>query len=109
MTPNEYQKLAMRTAGNNDLVTNGILGLNGESGELADLLKKHWFQGHKFNSDKIIEELGDVLWYCAILAEGLHTNLEYVMQMNIDKLKKRYPEGFSSERSINRDEYHEVI
>lgn len=109
MTPNEYQDLAMRTAGNDDLVTNGILGLNGEAGELADLLKKCLFQGHEFDYDKVIEELGDVLWYCAILAEGMCIDLEDVMKMNIDKLKKRYPEGFSSERSINRDEYYEVV
>ena len=107
MTGNEYQKLAMRTASDQtkeDLVTNGILGLNGESGELADLLKKHWFQGHKLDYDKLVDELGDVLWYCAILASGLEIGLEDAMEHNVDKLKKRYPDGFEVERSVNRVE-----
>jgi NTP pyrophosphatase (non-canonical NTP hydrolase) len=80
------------------------MGLNGEAGECIDLLKKHLFQGHKLDKDKLTEELGDVLWYCAELACGLSVTLEEVAQRNIEKLKKRYPEGFDAERSINREE-----
>jgi NTP pyrophosphatase (non-canonical NTP hydrolase) len=106
MNMNEYQKLAQRTA-NTKLpsakIENGILGLNGESGECADIVKKCLFQGHELDREKLIEELGDVLWYCAELAAGLGVGLEEVARRNIDKLRRRYPEGFDPERSVNRE------
>lgn len=105
MNINEYQELAMRTASSQskkDLILNGVLGLSGETGEVADHIKKHLFQGHDLDQDHLIEELGDICWYIAIMAEGLGIDLEAVMQRNIDKLKKRYPDGFDPERSINR-------
>ena len=89
-----------------DMMDNGVLGLCGEAGEVADLLKKARFQGHSFNRDKMLEELGDVQWYVALCCEALNVPLEEVMQKNIDKLKARYSgEGFSAEESVNRDEY----
>jgi len=105
LAANEYQKAALRTASTTDpkdLILNGALGLCGESGEVADVVKKHLFQGHELDRDKIIKELGDVCWYIAIMAEGLGVDLETVMQMNVDKLMKRYPEGFEAEKSIFR-------
>ena len=105
MKPNEYQKLSMKTANNLtkiELIENGVLGLCGESGEIADILKKYKFQGHKLDKIHMAKELGDVLWYAAILAEGLETDLETVMKDNIKKLEKRYPNGFEVEKSINR-------
>lgn len=111
MTLNEYQRLAQRTSSHqlpSSKIENGVLGLCGESGEVADLLKKHKHQGHEFNREKMIEELGDVLWYCAELAEGLGVTLEDVAKGNIAKLLKRYPEGFTSERSIRREEESHV-
>ncbi len=107
MTSNEYQKLAMRTAGTEDkerLLMNGALGICGEAGEVADLIKKTAFQGHNLDVEHLIEECGDCCWYLAILCEAVGTTLETVMTMNIDKLKRRYPDGFSTERSINREE-----
>ncbi len=107
MKINEYQQLALRTASTlskKDLVLNGALGLCGESGEVADIVKKNLFQGHDLDTSKIINELGDVCWYIAILAEGLGVDLETVMQCNVNKLKRRYPDGFSSENSVNRKE-----
>lgn len=108
MQANDYQKEALRTAarknGKNRLILNGVLGLNGEAGEVADVLKKHLFQGHELNIEELIEELGDVCWYVAILSEGLGVSLEEVMQRNIDKLKDRYPNGFDAQKSIYRDE-----
>lgn len=106
MQPNEYQQLAMRT--NNpdhtpvQMLTNAAMGLNGEAGEFADLLKKHLFQGHPLDSAKLQNELSDVLWYCALAATALNINLEDVMIYNINKLIKRYPEGFSTAASIAR-------
>ena len=107
MNMNEYQKLAQRTANTklpSDKIENGILGLSGESGECADIVKKCLFQGHELDREKLIEELGDVLWYCAELAAGLGVGLEEVAQRNIDKLRRRYPDGFDPERSVHRDD-----
>jgi NTP pyrophosphatase (non-canonical NTP hydrolase) len=104
---NEYQQLAQRTANTttqSDKIHNALLGLFGEGGELADQIKKTCYQGHELDAAHMIEELGDVLWYCAELACGLGVTLEEVAQRNIGKLKKRYPEGFDAERSINREE-----
>lgn len=106
MTPNDYQSLAQRTSNkslsNYDKIRNGCYGLCGESGECIDLLKKHEFQGHELNEEKLIDELGDVLWYIAQTAAGLGISMDDIAQRNVDKLKKRYPDGFSAERSINR-------
>lgn len=103
MNFNEYQKLALRTANKDkDLVLNAALGLTGESGEVADIIKKYLFQGHELDKEKIIDELGDILWYIAIMAEGLGVKMEVIPTYNIDKLKKRYPNGFEVKRSINR-------
>lgn len=108
MKMDDYQKLAQRTA-NPELTTlerlrNGCYGLNGEAGECIDILKKHEFQKHPLNETKLIDELGDVLWYIAETALALNTTLDEVAQKNIAKLRARYPEGFSSECSIQRKE-----
>ena len=105
MNFNEYQKLALRTASkqsDENTIMNGVLGLNGEAGEVADLVKKHLFQGHELDKDKFAYEIGDILWYCAVLAEGINYTLSMIADMNVDKLKKRYPNGFEAERSLNR-------
>ena len=111
MRMNEYQKLARRTSNTNgpelasyDKLINGVMGLCGEAGECIDVVKKMMFQQHELDTDKLIEELGDVLWYCAELASGLGISLEDVALINVEKLKKRYPEGFDAERSRNREE-----
>lgn len=106
MTINEYQALAMRTS-NKDLspdyhLLNGVLGLCGESGEVADMVKKNWMQGHDLDLDHVVKELGDVLWYVAETATAIGVDMETIMKMNIDKLKARYPDGFSSDRSQHR-------
>lgn len=108
MTINEYQKAALRTANNpkdiGALILNGVMGLCGESGECADLLKKSLFQGHEFDKAHMAKELGDVAWYLAISAYALGYELEDILQMNVDKLKKRYPDGFEAERSLHRED-----
>ena len=107
MTGNESQQKAMRTAAGlseMDLLINGVMGLNGEAGECIDLVKKHLFQGHTLNLEKLIDELSDVLWYVAITAQGIDVTLDEIMQHNIDKLLKRYPNGFEAKRSVNREE-----
>lgn len=106
MKINEYQELALRTANKTGdaLIVNGALGLCGESGEVADHIKKTFFQGHILDKAKIVEELGDVAWYIAVMAHAIDVDLETVLTNNIEKLKRRYPDGFSEERSVNRTE-----
>ena len=100
-TLNEYQDDAMRTAGRADLVC-AALGLAGESGEFADSVKKWKYHGHQLDYAHLIEEVGDVLWYCALAARELGVTLEDVANENVLKLQRRYPGGFSVERSVNR-------
>ena len=108
MTVNEYQKLAMTTLNpaldKKDVLINGVMGLCGEAGEVIDVVKKWLAQGHELNREKILAELGDVAWYLAEVAYALDTPLEDVLKGNIEKLKRRYPEGFEAEKSINRKE-----
>lgn len=106
MDLNEYQNKATRTA-NTDLpremqIATFALGLAGESGEVADLLKKHLGHGHPLDREKLVKELGDVLWYVAALADVYGIELGAVAETNLAKLRARYPDGFSSERSRNR-------
>lgn len=106
MTINEYQKLAMTTLNPElnpkDVLINGVMGLCGESGEAIDIVKKWLAQGHELDKEKLAKELGDIAWYLAETAYALDIPLEQILQGNIEKLKKRYPEGFDSSRSVNR-------
>ena len=109
MTINEYQTAALRTAQTDkltarELLLNSALGLCGESGEVADLLKKYHFQGHNLDLDHVAKELGDISWYLAVGAYAIGYDLETILQMNVDKLKARYPDGFSTDRSLHRAE-----
>ena len=108
MTINEYQQLAMRTLNpelsRKDVLINGVMGLCGEAGEAIDLVKKHLAQGHPLDREALLKELGDVAWYLAETAYALGSDLESVLAGNIEKLRRRYPEGFASEKSIDRTE-----
>jgi len=104
---NDYQKAALRTASEtapDRLILNGVMGLCGEAGECIDIVKKHMFQGHVLDRDKLIDEASDCLWYLAVLAEGLGVSLDFIAEHNIAKLKKRYPNGFEAAKSVNREE-----
>ena len=106
MTINEYQKLAMTTLNpelsQKDVLINGVMGLCGESGEAIDIVKKWLAQGHELDKEKLAKELGDIAWYLAEAATALDIPLEEIFQGNIEKLKKRYPEGFDREHSLVR-------
>lgn len=113
MTGNEYQRKAMRTATLKCRdMANAALGLAGEAGEVADEVKKCLYQGREWDPEKIIEELGDVLWYVALTADMLDVPLDFVMEYNLDKLQKRYPDGFpfpfeaSEKRGVRLAELH---
>lgn len=107
MTPNDYQQAALRTAPGDlppeRLLLNGLMGLNGEAGEAIDILKKHLFQGHELDTAHMAKELGDVAWYLAVSAYAIGYDLETITQMNVDKLKARYPDGFDTEHSLHRN------
>ena len=125
ITANDYQRAAMRTAWAKTedelsylvkslldsgavtqhqlLLLNGVLGLSGETGEVADHVKKAVFHGHDLDVDHLAEELGDVAWYLAVTAHAIGYDLGDIFQRNIDKLAKRYPDGFSKERSLHRE------
>ncbi len=113
----QYQEAALRTWNTNQdfggRVLNAVLGLSGESGEVADIVKKAIFHGHGFdpahcpgeedgNTHKIALELGDILYYISIMSHEMGYTLEDIAQMNIAKLTKRYPNGFSREASQAR-------
>lgn len=108
MTINEYQRLAMTTLNpeldRKDVLINGVMGLCGESGEAIDIVKKWLAQGHDLDRDKLAKELGDIAWYLAETATALELNLEDILEANIEKLRKRYPQGFDAQRSIHRQE-----
>lgn len=128
MQGNEYQKLAMRTNDKkstdrllnkiNDLeignrgedtpeielggVLNAALGLSGEVGELNDMLKKWIFHEKQLDAEHLKREIGDIYWYLALMCDSFEFNLDEIMQINVDKLKARYPEGFDTYRANHR-------
>ena len=106
LTANAYQKQAMATLnpalGKKDILINGVMGLCGEAGEAIDLVKKHLHQGHELDRQALKKELGDIAWYLAETAYALDLTLEDVLTANLEKLKARYPEGFDTERSVQR-------
>ena len=103
----EYQHDAMRTSRKNlspdDHLMNAMLGLAGETGECCDLVKKCYFQDGRDIREKLFDELGDVLWYVAEAATAMNWSLEDIAKHNIEKLKKRYPDGFDADKSLHRD------
>lgn len=132
MNANKYQKLAMRTNdgkasdrligkmqeydmkfsndhNDNECVDiggifNACLGLSGEVGEFNDMIKKWVFHEKDLDMEHAKKEADDILWYVAMLCESFGWNMNEIMQMNVDKLKARYPEGFDVERANNRAE-----
>jgi NTP pyrophosphatase (non-canonical NTP hydrolase) len=103
-----YQQLAARTLGRDrtheQQLANAALGLTGEAGETAELIKKHLFHATPLDRDAMVKELGDCLWYIAAFATVLDIQMAEIAERNIEKLRKRYPEGFDPERSRNREE-----
>ena len=106
MTINEYQKLAMRTLNlqldKKDVLINSVMGLCGESGEAIDIVKKWLAQGHELDKEHLAKELGDIAWYLAEAATALDLSMEEILKANIEKLERRYPEGFDTRRSVER-------
>lgn len=106
MNLDQYQHAAKRTL-NVDWtfdrqVANAALGLAGEAGEVADLLKKVLYHGHDLDRSKLADELGDVLWYLAAVASLHGLYLDDIAERNIAKLLVRFPNGFTQEDSVAR-------
>lgn len=104
MTLDEYQKANLRTYPRQDFsqLAYLALGLAGEAGEVADHVKKYIGHGHPLDAEKVKRELGDVLSYLAVIAKVLGAPLSEIAQINVDKLKARYPNGFTQDASLNR-------
>ena len=114
MKANEYQSLAARTlldhpgvvlTPEQSMFVWNAIGLAGEAGEVADYAKKVVFHGHTLEKQKIKKELGDVIWYICAVCRDMGFTLEDVMIANIEKLRERYPEGFTTDASKNRDDH----
>ena len=106
MTGSEYQKLAMRTCNledTDDMLYHAIFGLTSEAGEVSGIMQKY-FQGHYISTLALLKELGDCLWMISEACEALGFTLDDIMDINIEKLRKRYPNGFEAERSLHRAE-----
>ena len=105
MDMNEYQRLAARTINRNlfpfEQIDHALHGLCAEVGEIHGIYQKK-YQGHPIDGNHVMKELGDMLWFIAEYCTAQGLDLAEVAQMNIDKLKARYPEGFDSERSLHR-------
>lgn len=128
MTGKEYQELAMRTNDRKGTfrlqdciddntskdwtdkdksiggILNGCLGLSGEVGEFNDIIKKWIFHEKPLDEEHAKKELGDAFWYLAMICESFGWDMDEIMQMNVDKLKARYPEGFDIAKANNRKE-----
>lgn len=120
MNGKEYQELAMRTNDGNanyrlrqaqvdnikydvGSIFNACLGLSGEVGEFNDMIKKWVFHEKELDIEHLKKECGDILWYIAMICHSLNWNMDEIMQINIDKLKIRYPEGFDVIKANNRE------
>jgi NTP pyrophosphatase (non-canonical NTP hydrolase) len=106
LTPDDYVRLAMRSLKPDDnfhyQLNHALHGLASEVGEIADTIKKHIIYKQRFDIENMHEELGDLLWYIALMCFNNGFSLEEVMCCNIEKLKKRYPEKFTEEAAAAR-------
>lgn len=107
MNINEYQELAGRTINTkltaDQQMMHSLYGLSGELGEIHSLFQKV-YQGHKLDIEHLKKEIGDLLWFVAELCTSRGWDMDDIAQMNIDKLRARYPKGFDAEKSLNRAE-----
>ena len=107
LTMNEYQQLAQRTMSEEmtteEKTLHALHGIASEVGEIHGIFQKA-YQGHAVRDEELMKEVGDLLWFVAELCTARAWQVEDVARHNIDKLKRRYPDGFDPERSRNREE-----
>jgi len=99
--PNE---ILDHTGGHNMALMHAALGIAGEAGEVVDLIKKITINGRPTDMADIMEELGDLEFYLSMLRSQLHIDRQVVLQMNIEKLRKRYPNGYSDQAALRRED-----
>lgn len=107
-----YREEVLRTLSDtkndiHDCLLHASLGMCGESGEFIDIIKKHRYYNKELNKQDLIKELGDIRWYLEVACYALGVTMEEVQQMNVDKLRKRYPEGFTQAAAIERKDVSE--
>lgn len=101
-----YEKESERTLidkGHDMNLLHAAMGIGTEAGELLDAFKRKIFYGKELDVVNIKEEVGDIMWYVAILLRELDLDFEDILQLNIDKLKARFPEKFTEHHALNRD------
>lgn len=107
MNVNEYQKLAGRTINPDldlaEMEWHALHGMVGEIGEIHSIYQK-LYQGHDFDAEHLKKELGDLIWFISEYCTAREWDLNDICQMNIDKLKARFPDGFKEDNSLNRAE-----
>lgn len=79
------------------------MGIGTEAGELLDAFKRKIFYGKELDVVNVKEEIGDIMWYIAILLRELDLDFEDILQLNIDKLRARFPQKFTETHALNRD------
>jgi len=101
-----YQLVSARTLNLklsvDSVISEMVFGMNGEIGEVTEIMKKHLFQGHELNKEHLKEEIGDVMWYLVNLCTIYNIQFTDILDINNEKLNKRYPYGFTTNRSIRR-------
>lgn len=106
LTIEQYSQMSLRTVPEMNYrsdITNACMGIAGESGELVDMFKKILFHDKPMDKEKVVNEIGDVIFYINWLACTLGITWDEILTTNVVKLQARYPEGFSTEAANNRD------
>lgn len=101
LTPDQYDEFGSRLGSSHDQlkVLHSAMGISGEAGELMDAVKKHVLYNKPLDVENVKEELGDLLWYMALMLDQAGSSFEEVMEMNFEKLEKRYPSGFTEKHA----------
>lgn len=99
----DYQPVKDRIAALPPELMHAMLGITSEAGEVADQFKRHLIYGKELDEINLMEEIGDLFWYCAILSHHIDISFVTIMERNIAKLKARYPGKFTKDSAINRD------
>lgn len=117
MDADEYQKLALRTEStptfcndfqfDDDLqmsrIIHAAMGISTESGEVMDILKKHFIYRKPIELSRFADEIGDLMWYCALMLDACGYSFPQVMEANIAKLKARFGDKFSADAALSKD------
>ena len=104
----DFQALIGRVDVRSIRLLHGAMGLDTESGEIMDSMKRHIIYGSDLNVVNIREELGDIMWYVALICDELGLTIEQICEDKIAKLRKRYPDKFTRELAENRDVVNEL-